>query len=379
MKIDCVRRISQVFFFLLFLWFCIVGTLGTEWWRLRGWPVNWFLQLDPLVALGTILTTGALYSGLLWALATVVTTILLGRFFCGWVCPFGSIHHFVGYVGRRGRPVSEQAAVNGYHPGQAVKYYILAFLLAACAGALIARLLKAGLGGAPGVWLMAAASAGVALLSIYKVSPKPGKASGALLALLGFWTVLAFFLSLDRMVGASLQTGLLDPIPLVYRSVNLVLLPLADASGQRLAPAMRFYGGAWLIGGIFLAAVLLNLIRPRFYCRFICPLGALYGVLGRFAPWRVGKTRNECSRCGLCNTGCEGACEPSGQIRSHECVLCMNCLHDCGHDLIAYRTSRSASSISSTFLISLGLLMPKSVSLAPTPRFLEADNPWMVS
>ena len=80
MKIVTVRRIAQIFFFVLFAWFCVVTTVGDHWRQLRGWPVNLFLQLDPLVALGTLLTTKTVYAGLLWALATVVLTILLGRF-----------------------------------------------------------------------------------------------------------------------------------------------------------------------------------------------------------------------------------------------------------------------------------------------------------
>ena len=66
MKIITTRRISQIFFLVLFLWFCIVTTLGEQWWQLRGWPVNWLLELDPLVGLGTLLTTGTLYKGLAW-------------------------------------------------------------------------------------------------------------------------------------------------------------------------------------------------------------------------------------------------------------------------------------------------------------------------
>jgi polyferredoxin len=92
MNIITTRRICQVFFFVLFLWFCLAATLGERWWQLRGWPVNWVIQLDPLVGLGTLLTTRTLYAGLLWGLAAVVLTILLGRFFCGWLCPFGSLH-----------------------------------------------------------------------------------------------------------------------------------------------------------------------------------------------------------------------------------------------------------------------------------------------
>ena len=101
MKIVTVRRIAQIFFFALFAWLCVVTTIGDRLWQLRGWPVNLFLQLDPLVALGTLLTTKTVYAGLLWALATVGLTILLGRFFCGWVCPFGALHQFIGWLGRR--------------------------------------------------------------------------------------------------------------------------------------------------------------------------------------------------------------------------------------------------------------------------------------
>ena len=135
MKIVFIRRISQLFFLLLFIGFCVVSTLGTEWWQLRGWPVNWFLQLDPLVAIGTLLTTRTLYAGLLWALATIVLTIVFGRFFCSWVCPFGTIHHAVGYAWRRTKNFAERVEINRYHRAQTLKYYLLIFLLAAAAGA----------------------------------------------------------------------------------------------------------------------------------------------------------------------------------------------------------------------------------------------------
>ena len=343
MKIVTVRRISQAFFLLLFLWFCIVSSFGSDWWQLRGWPVNWFLQLDPLVALGTMLTTGTLYAGLLWALVTVILTALLGRFFCGWVCPFGTMHHLVGYLGKRGKSVPDRAATNQYHGGQAVKYYILVFLLSAAAGALIARAVHTAFDVPAILWLLVIASAVIAALQYTGISGKKKKTLGIMLLLFGLWTLLALLFSMDRMIGASLQTGLLDPIPLVHRSVNLVLLPLSDATPQTLSATQRYFEGAWLIGLIFLAAILLNLRSPRFYCRYVCPLGALYGVIGRFALWRIGKTHNECTQCKLCETNCEGACEPTDQIRITECVLCVNCLDDCKHGLMSYQTTPSAS------------------------------------
>jgi polyferredoxin len=106
----------------MFLWFCIASTEGSRWWQIRGWPVNLFLWLDPLVALGTALTTGTVYKGLLWALPVVVLTILLGRFFCGWLCPFGTMHHFVGWVAHRGKTAAQRIRLNSYRRAQAVKY-----------------------------------------------------------------------------------------------------------------------------------------------------------------------------------------------------------------------------------------------------------------
>jgi polyferredoxin/Pyruvate/2-oxoacid:ferredoxin oxidoreductase delta subunit len=290
MKITTVRRVSQIFFFLLFLWFCVAGSPGQEWWKMRGWPVDWLLQLDPLAALATVLTTHALYAGFAWAVVSIVLTILLGRFFCGWVCPFGSLHQFVGFLGKKGKTLSDRMEVNRYHGGQIIKYYVLVFLLAASAGSL------------------------------------PGLVP-----------------SLGRIVASSLQTGLLDPIPLVYRSVNLVLAPLLDAGTHKLFIGQRFYEGAWLISLIFFSALLLNLWRPRFYCRFVCPLGALFGLVGRYALWRVGRAETACKNCRLCTTNCEGACEPASVIRVHECVLCMNCLHDCKQSSIVYATEPSAA------------------------------------
>lgn len=66
MKITTARLISQIFFFILFLWFCIVMNLGGEWWQLKGWSVNLFLQLDPLVGLATLITSRTIYAELLW-------------------------------------------------------------------------------------------------------------------------------------------------------------------------------------------------------------------------------------------------------------------------------------------------------------------------
>ena len=284
MSIITARRISQVFFFLLFLWFCIVATLGEQWWQLRGWPVNWLIQLDPLVGLGTLLATGRLYAGLLWGLLTVALTLLLGRFFCGWLCPFGTLHQVVGWLANRGRSTMALVAANRYRRGQVVKYGILVFVIGAAGGDLISRWVRFSIGSP----LMVAGLVAILLLlgvAVARASGQPLKRwiAGMAMVTIG-WAAFCLFTGGSRLLAASLQTGLLDPIPLFYRSVNLTLLPLIDGQRVSLSAANRIYPGVFAIGLIFWAAVFLNLVVPRFYCRFVCPLGALFGLLGKTAP-----------------------------------------------------------------------------------------------
>jgi ferredoxin/polyferredoxin len=302
MRIVTVRRISQVFFLVVFLWFCVAATVGAEWWRLRGWPINWILSLDPLTALATTLATGTLFAPLLWSLVAVALTAFVGRFFCGWACPLGTLNQFVGWLSRfrpsswawraaRANPAradgadkADRAAIrlgrvldNRYRPAQALKYGLLLFFLA-------------------------------------------GAALG------------------------TVQSGLLDPLPLVHRSVNLAAAPILDVFGL-LSDEPRHYASAWLLGAIFLLVLGLNILIPRFFCRFVCPLGALFGTLARFSPWRIGKVPTGAGRCGdcrICEEHCEGACRPSGKFILSECVLCLNCLDRCPADRITFQARPSA-------------------------------------
>ena len=276
MPIATVRRIAQAFFLAVFLWFCVAATVGPAWWQLRGWPINWFLSVDPLTALGTALATGTLYAPLAWALTAVVLTAFVGRFFCGFACPLGTLNQVTGWLSRRAHTRRERREANVHSPRQTIKYALLAFFLA-------------------------------------------GAALG------------------------SVQSGLLDPLPLLHRSLNLALLPLADPSGTLLGDDARNYESAWLLGAVLLTILGLNMVRPRFFCRFLCPLGALFGLTARFSPWRIGKSEaDKCGECRLCDEYCEGACRPSGHIITSECVLCVNCLGACPSGRIGFRPTASA-------------------------------------
>ena len=128
MKIRTARRISQVFFFSLFLSFVFISDLR----YLKGYPVSLFLELDPLVAFATALATHTIYKGLLWSLLLLIPTVLLGRIFCNWICPYGILHHFIGWLFGKGR-AEEKARIdaNRFKSIYQVKYIILAGMIVA--------------------------------------------------------------------------------------------------------------------------------------------------------------------------------------------------------------------------------------------------------
>ena len=282
MRLVIVRRICQGFFLLLLIASCLFTTVGDRWFELRGWPVSWLLELDPLVGLATVLTTGTLYKGLLWGALTLALTALLGRFFCGWLCPLGTLQQMIGaWADKRRRPKARGAGRKA-HPGQRIKYLLLI----------------------------------------------------GLLTMAGIELTLGVVLPGNRLLVSGLQTGLLDPIPLVYRSVSLVVIPLFSPGGSAIVVT-----GGLLTGGVFILVLALSAWRPRFYCRYVCPLGALLGLTARWSVFRMGRRDvgiEACTRCGRCDHHCEGACTPADKILWSECVLCYNCRDDCPEGILGY-------------------------------------------
>jgi len=128
MKIRNARRISQAFFFTLFLFFVVVSDLR----YMKGYPISLFLELDPLVAVATAITTHTIYKGLLWSLVLLVPTLLLGRIFCNWICPYGTLHQITGWLFGKGRGEErERIESNRYRPIYQIKYLILIGMIVA--------------------------------------------------------------------------------------------------------------------------------------------------------------------------------------------------------------------------------------------------------
>ncbi len=131
MRITTVRIIVQTIVMALFLTFVFLTTMThlDSVPALKFW-VSKFLEIDPLVGIATALTTHTVYKGLIWSLVLLVPTLLLGRIFCNWICPYGILHQFTGWLFNR-REAKEKIDSNRYRKLFAVKYYILAAMIVA--------------------------------------------------------------------------------------------------------------------------------------------------------------------------------------------------------------------------------------------------------
>lgn len=279
-----------VFFYLL------VRTVGVGEDRL-GPPVRVFLDIDPLIGLTTWLRTGA-WHGLMWLSAvTLVLSVLLGRFFCGWICPLGTLGQMTGRL-RRLRRAEKQA--DRYRPVQEIKVAVLLFALGgAVAGAQWSGILDP-------------------------------------ICLLVRGLALGFGPGFEWMVreGASVlaRTPLAPVTEPVYRAVR----------DRLLAPHPPHFEQGMMLALLLVAVLALSWVIRRFWCRILCPLGALLGVAARVGALRLRQDGERCTSCAVCTYHCQGAADPdvTGGWRASECFVCGNCTSSCRRHGLAFGFER---------------------------------------
>jgi len=208
------------------------------------------------------------HHGILVGLSLLLVT-LFGRIFCGFVCPLGIIHHVISWF-KPALKGQRMVKANEKTPSQRIKYFLL-----------IALLVGAFLG----------------------------------LNLVGLMDPISLlFRSLALAVIPGLGTGAREIFAWMANSDMKILYQLSYVGEFLLSPVFGYgyetYRTAWFIGMVFLVILFLNRIRPRFWCRVLCPLGALLGMFSRFSILRLEKDPEKCTNCKLCALNCQGASSP---------------------------------------------------------------------
>jgi len=309
-RLPLLRRISQIFFLLLFVALLVFTSLHSMFGttsdiHLRG-PVRLFFEWDPLVAISNALATHALYRGLLWSLVILLPTLFLGRFFCGWICPMGTLQHFVANMPSEAKRGKQRIDSNRYKRWQTVKYAVLlAGLVAACFGSMAIGWLDP--------FSLLVRSFGLAILPAFNFAVR------AILAPLEN-SHIAAIKSIGGVTHAALQFLVLD-----FRQAH--------------------FAQGLVLGILFIAILAASLRITRLWCRSICPLGALLGAVSRWSILGLKKDASSCDKCNRCLMHCQGGDDPIGGApwRKAECLMCMNCVGSCPHDSLAFRFFRPIS------------------------------------
>jgi len=263
LKLKTIRLIYQIFFLLSFFSLTILATpfiwSGDEFSQIP-YPTNFFLEISPLHSISTLLSTGTIYKSLILSLFVIILTLIFGRIFCGWICPFGTLHQFFSWIFHFKK---ENIKQNSYKKIYRIKYLILIFFL-----------------------------------------------------------ISAFF-------GLNLE-GFLEPLSIMYRSFSTSIFPILLSN---FLPAN--YSNSWFLGLFFIFLISLNFIFPRFWCRVLCPLGALLGLL-TFSPLFKINKKDGCTSCNRCLKNCQGGDEPHKEHYHRECIVCLNCINPCPENVLSY-------------------------------------------
>ncbi|HNW59073.1 MAG TPA: 4Fe-4S binding protein [bacterium] len=290
-----LRRISQLLFLTLFvvLFFRAVFPYAGP------LPADLFLRASPLVALAVMLAGRTFIATMILALVLLLLTIPFGRFFCGWICPLGTIIDGSDHlIRRKRRPGGQRESLRWRY----WKFFILA-------GVLTAALFSIQF-----IWFFDP----IALLTRT------------------FTTVIypVFAFSFAALFNAAFKLPVLeDTVYSLYDAAQShALLPIQQP---------HFFQSA-LIVAVFAGILALGMVSRRFWCRNLCPLGALLGLFSKFRLTRR-HVSEACTRCSLCQRACKmNAIEDDYTINNTvECIECAECVAACKPHAVSYTLGRN--------------------------------------
>jgi len=277
--IPYLRRTIQTlsFFFLLYL---IIKTAFPLELKI---PVDLYLRLDPFIGIITFLTKKEVIVRMLPAFGVLLVVFIFGNFFCGWFCPMGATIDFFDRILFREKKWSKSFNDQSL------------------------RRLRFGI----------------------------------------------FIFSLVTGLMAFQVMYILDPISLITRTLVIAFTPPAILVFNDLIPQvqsflpknsfiastipMPVFKVNLLIFLFFVMVLALGVVKKRFWCRYICPLGTLFSIVSRFRILKRFVTE-DCTHCLKCVKECPAGAIPETnpqEYRQQDCVSCFKCL-ECPPNAVSF-------------------------------------------
>lgn len=85
-----------------------------------------------------------------------------------------------------------------------------------------------------------------------------------------------------------------------------------------------------LLISVLIVFVITSMVNRLFWCKYLCPLGAVLAIFNKIAPLRLVINQSSCTTCGRCDTECPMEIQNVPEnLRSAECIQCLECLETC--------------------------------------------------
>ena len=277
-------RISQLIFLAVF----IILFINTEY---RGKDeisvaVNSFFRANPLVTISYILAVKAMTILLVPGIMMILASAILGRFFCGWICPLGTIIDLVTSKIRKSAPVK-------FLKGK-FKYYLLFTLL-------FAALFNVNIAGVFDPIAILVRAFTFFLYPLFGYAARSG------------WAALYSILGDKR-----------EHLDVFFAFLQHYVLPFRET----------FYPLAFLSLIFFIGILFLERYEKRNWCKNLCPLGTLLGIMGNLSIFRriPGRLCADCRKCKeICPTGFDAE-----TLQKSDCILCMDCKLQCAFKRVRF-------------------------------------------
>lgn len=144
----------------------------------------------------------------------------------------------------------------------------------------------------------------------------------------GWYVHLKYYLLagvLASSVFGVLLSGLLAAIPIITRASAYLLTPLETGVARSWSQIPEIHGGHVLSLALFAIVLGLGFLRPRFWCRYVCPTGAVFSIVNVLRLTER-KVEHSCIQCGKCTKVCPfDAIKADFTTRTSDCTFCQTC------------------------------------------------------